>query len=136
MMSVVPGFSIKSLSKIELIIISVLLSVSFILRFPQLGYSNFYGDETKAVFYNKSISITDFLLDQRKGPLQFVITWLTENTINGFNEKYIRLPFAMAGSLSVLVFYLIVRNLFGWKEAVYASFLFTLSGFNIAFSRT
>ena len=129
-------FFTYSFSKIELIIIAVLLSVTVILRFPQLGYSHFYGDETKAIFYNKSISITDFLLDQRKGPLQFVITWLTENTFNGFNEKYIRLPFAMAGSLSVLVFYLIVRNLFGWKEAVYASFLFTLSGFNIAFSRT
>src|SRR3989344_4969589 len=136
MMSVVPGFSIKSLSKIELIIISVLLSVSFILRFPQLGYSHFYGDETKAVFYNKSISITDYLLDQRKGPVQFIITWLTENTFNSFNEVYIRLPFALSGFLSVIIFYLIVRNMFGWKEAAFASSLFTLSGFNIAFSRT
>src|SRR3989344_3291962 len=82
-------FFTYSFSKVELIIIAVLLSVTVILRFPQLGYSHFYGDETKAIFYNKSISITDFLLDQRKGPIQFVVTWVSENIVGGFNEKFI-----------------------------------------------
>src|SRR3989304_8525788 len=113
-------FFTYSFSKVELIIIAVLLSVTVILRFPQLGYSHFYGDETKAIFYNKSISITDFLLDQRKGPIQFVVTWVSENIVGGFNEMYIRFPFALAGSFSVLVFYLLVKNLFGGREAVFA----------------
>src|SRR3972149_1166207 len=135
MTPIIDFFKLK-LSKTEFISLILLLSVTVILRFPQLGYSHFYGDETKAIFYNKSISITDFLLDQRKGPIQFVVTWVSENIVGGFNEMYIRFPFALAGSFSVLVFYLLVKNLFGWREAVFASFLFTLSGFNIAFSRT
>src|SRR3989344_7139823 len=107
MTPIIDFFKLK-LSKTEFISLILLLSVTVILRFPQLGYSHFYGDETKAIFYNKSISITDFLLDQRKGPLQFVITWLTENTFNGFKDNYIRLPFALSGFLSIIIFYLIV----------------------------
>ena len=123
-------------NRIELIFILVLIFVSAFLRFPQLGYSHFYGDETKTLFTRKDVSATDFLLDKRKGPVQFLVSWVSEKTFGGFNEATIRLPYAIAGFLSVLVFYLIVRNLFNYQIAFLSAFLFSTNGFFVAFSRT
>ena len=47
------------------------------LRFVNLGYSDYQGDEIKALFRSLAgASLLSFLLDQRKGPLQFLVTYL------------------------------------------------------------
>jgi 4-amino-4-deoxy-L-arabinose transferase-like glycosyltransferase len=124
------------INKIEILSLLIILVIGCIFRFWGLGYSHFYGDETKTLYLDKTVPAASFLLDQRKGPVQFLVSWVVEKITGGYSELYIRIPFAIAGWLSILAFYLTVRKLFGWKASVISTFLFSLNGFNIAFSRT
>jgi 4-amino-4-deoxy-L-arabinose transferase-like glycosyltransferase len=111
--------------------------VAFILRFVSLGYSDFQGDEIKALFLpDSSESITDFLLSQRKGPLQFLITFLIKIIDPLYTNQFmVRLPFAIAGFLAVIYFYKLIKRHFGERIAFYASLLLATNGFFVAFSR-
>jgi len=113
----------------------LILSVSAFLRFSQLGYSNFYGDETKALYYGKNKSAIEHFLNQRKGPGQFLVAWSIETITNSYDELFMRLPSAVLGVLSVYILYLLVKNLFNEKVALISSLFFSLNGLYIAFSR-
>jgi len=98
----------------NLILIIILLLGGFALRFINLGYSDYQGDEIKAFFNPKEDGdYIQFLLDQRKGPNQFLVTGAIKGFTNNFENYFLtRLPFAMAGILSIYVFYLVVKRLF------------------------
>ena len=121
---------------IRTVLLGLLLFVTVFLRLAGLGYSHFYGDETKSLYTRKDVAASDFLLNQRKGPVQFGTAWFAEKVSGGFDEFHIRLPFALAGILSVFVFYFLVKNLFDWRIATISAFLLGLNGFYVAFSRT
>ncbi len=120
----------------EILVLLIILIVTLFLRVPDLGYSHFYGDETKTLYLRKDVGAKEFLLNQRKGPVQFLVAWGAEKFSGGYNEKSIRLPFALAGTLAVFTFYLVVKELLNWHVAALSSFMFSLNGFNVAFSRT
>ncbi len=122
--------------KYELGFLLLLFVVTTFFRFYQLGYSHFYGDETKALYLRKDVAASDFLLNQRKGPVQFLAVWGAEKTFGGYDELTTRIPFAVASVASVFAFYVLVRLLFGFKSAAFASLLFALNGFFIGFGRT
>lgn len=110
---------------------------AFLLRFVNLGYSDYQGDEIKALYTpSQTDTFFTYLMDQRKGPIQFVVTYLLKFIDPTYeNEFLIRLPFALAGVLAVVFFYKLVSKHFGEKIAFYASFLMATNGFFIAFSR-
>lgn len=115
-----------------------LLAVTTIwLRLANLGYSDYQGDEIKAFFLpNPGQSISDFLFTQRKGPMQFLVTYLLKLINPAYtNEFLLRLPFALAGMFAVFFFYKFVRLHFGRKVALFSSFFLSTNGFLIAFSR-
>lgn len=122
--------------KTELYLLLLILIASVFLRFYQLGYSHFYGDEIKTLYLRKDVSAFNFLMNQRKGPGQFVASWAMEKVSGGYSELWIRFPYAVVGTLLIFVFYYFVRQNFGTAAALYSSIFFSLSGFNIAFSRT
>lgn len=124
------------INKSELFFLFLIFGVTCVLRFWDLGYSHFYGDETKTLYLDKTVTAVNFILDQRKGPVQFLVAWFMEKVSGGYNEFYIRLPFAIAGTLSVLVLYLLSKKFFGVKAALISTFLYSVSGFSVAFSRT
>jgi len=128
--------SFISKNKFEIFAVFLLLSLTVFLRFTKLGYSHFYGDETKALTIYKSESIESFLLKQRKGPVQFLTTFAVTKYIDNWDEGTVRMPFAFASTLGIVVLYLLLREKFGKWSAVAASFLYSLSGFSIAFGRT
>jgi 4-amino-4-deoxy-L-arabinose transferase-like glycosyltransferase len=127
---------IKKMPKIEIYLLGALLVITALLRFWNLGYSDFYGDETKTFYLDKTVTANEFFMNQRKGPLQFFVVWGMEKVLGGFDEFGTRLPFAVASFLSVVVFYYLVRRLFNWQVAVVATTLFSVSGFSVAFGRT
>jgi hypothetical protein len=108
-----------------------------ILRIVNLGYSNYQGDEIKALFLPlPGQSFFQFIMDQRKGPVQFVITLLVKWADPTYSNQFIvRLPFAIAVILAVYFFYKFVELHFGKKVAFYASLFFSTNGFLVAFSR-
>jgi 4-amino-4-deoxy-L-arabinose transferase-like glycosyltransferase len=117
--------------------IILVLIISAALRFINLGYSDYQGDEIKA-FYRPTTGQTmvEFLMAQRKGPIQFFVTGIEKLILGDFdNNLLIRLPFALANLLSVFFFYKFVELLFNKKTAVYASLFYTVNGFIVAFSR-
>lgn len=127
------------LKKINLkifLILVILLFASWV-RIQNVGYSDYQGDEIKA-FFNPAQDgeYIQFLLDQRKGPNQFIVTGLIKEITNNYENYFLtRIPFALAGVLSVVVFYFVVRNYFGTNIAIWGSVFFATNGFLIAFSR-
>lgn len=117
--------------------IFIILFLAFWLRFVNLGYSDFQGDEIKAFFIpDEGQTVTQFLLDQRKGPLQFVATkFLSIFDSNYENQFLMRFPFALSGFLTVLFFYLTFRLHFGEKVAVFASIFIAFNGLFVGLTR-
>ena len=124
------------IKKVDLSLV-IVLCIAFILRFVSLGYSDFQGDEIKALFLpDETDSISEFFLTQRKGPVQFLITFLIKLVDPLYlNQFLVRFPFALAGFISVYYFYKLIKHHFGEKIAFYASLLLATNGFFIAFSR-
>lgn len=128
-------FSIKYIKEnIQIIIVFI---VSAVLRISNLGYSDFQGDEIKALYYpNSGQSFFEFILDQRKGPVQFFITYILKFIDPLYENQFLlRLPFALAGIFAVIFFYKFVKLHFGDKVAFYSSLFFATNGLFIAFSR-
>lgn len=111
--------------------------VSFSLRFINLGYSDYQGDEIKSFFIlEQGQSVSDFLLNQRKGPGQFFITLLVKLVNPGYDNEFVtRFLFALAGSLAVVYFFKFIKHNFDTKIAFYASMFFATNGFFVALSR-
>ena len=120
--------------------ITLLLLVGFSLRFLRLGYSDFQGDEINAIChaseYESLLSFARFLLDQRKGPVQYLITCAYSLLDPAFSsELALRLPFAVASGLGLAAFYLLVWRWFGKRTAALAGFLLATNGLFVAFGR-
>lgn len=130
-----PGILLKKLN-FEQTFLLLLVIASFSVRVSGLGYSHYYGDEIKTLYLDKTVAAFEFLLDQRKGPVQFVATWVMEKISGGYNEAWIRLPFSLASVLSVVVFYFVVKKLFGNTAAYFSTTIYAFSGFSVAFGRT
>lgn len=122
--------------KVERYVLTFILLITVLLRFPGLGYSHFYGDETKTLYWDKRIPAKEFFLNQRKGPVQFFVVWAVETITGGFDELAVRMPFAVAGTVSVFIFYLILKSWFNKRVGYIGAFLFATNGFFVAFSKT
>ena len=125
------------MKKIYLVIFLIILILGSWLRITNLGYSDYQGDEIKAFFNPKEDGdYIKFLLDQRKGPNQFIVTGFLKGLTNNFDNYFLtRLPFALAGILSILFFYLITKRVASEKAAIYSLIFFVTNGFLVAFSR-
>ena len=114
-----------------------LIFVTLWLRLANLCYSDYQGDEIKALLRPADgQSVSEFLLDQRKGPVQFLITYTLGFIDPTFlNQFLFRLPFSLAGIISVYLFYKLLKYHFNDKVALYGSLFFSLNGILVAFSR-
>ena len=104
------------------------------LRLLFLDYSHFQGDEIKAL-YPPGARFPDFLLAQKKGPVQFLITRMVLALTGGYVEWQTRLPFSLASLLSVYVASRLVREEFGRQPALLGAALIGSCGLLVAFGR-
>lgn len=123
---------------LEILLLSILFVLVVALRFPNLGYSDYIGDEHKA-FIQPGVNQSnwDFFMEQRKGPMQFLVSYIpylfTQDWRNEFAE---RIPFTVFGTLSIFVFYAFLRKLTKNKYIAFtAAMLLSLNGFIIGFAR-
>jgi 4-amino-4-deoxy-L-arabinose transferase-like glycosyltransferase len=123
--------------KIHLIPPGILILVTAWLRLANLGYSDYQGDEVKALAGPiQGQSLTNFLLEQRKGPVQFILTYLINLAHPSQADEFLtRLPFAIAGILSIYFFYRLVFLLYGKKIAIYAALLLSINGLFVGLTR-
>ena len=118
----------------------ILFLATFILRFINLGYSEFQDDEKKTrIVLNQQTNLIDFFLSQRKGPMQFLVAYvpLTYFQSNGYvNEFAVRLPFTVANFVTVFVLYALILKLTkSHLASFFVAFLFLVNGFVVGFSR-
>jgi len=123
--------------KIKWIPFLFLIFITFWLRLANLGYSDYYGDEIKAMWRPApGQSAIEFLYAQKKGPIEFLVTYLVKLIAPSYsNEFLLRLPFALTGILAVYFFYKLVRLNFGQKIALYATLLFSINGIFVGLMR-
>lgn len=129
---------IKGLFKTEYLFILILLVGSCYLRFKNLGYSDYIGDEHKAFLeLSEGQTTWDFFMSQRKGPMQFLVSQIPYSITGDFRNEFAqRLPFSIISVLAVLVFYTLVKKL--TKESLIAfisTFLLMVNGFIVGFGR-
>lgn len=127
-------------NKITYLQIGLLIGISLGLRFVYLGYSNFQGDEINALCrvadFKSRYQFLIYLLGQRKGPVQFLLTCALSLVNPSFSSELLfRLPFAIANLLALICFLLLVYRLFSLEAAIYSSFLFATNGIFVAFAR-
>ena len=128
----------KVFSAIKGNILPIVLGLGAIwLRLANLGYSDYQGDEIKALFLpDTTQSISSFLLTQRKGPIQFLVTFILKIFDPTYSNRFfMRLPFAIAGILTVYFFDKFVEMYFSKKAAFFGAFFLATNGFFVAFSR-
>jgi hypothetical protein len=125
-------------NKLELLLLLILFTVTFILRVPNLGYSDYIGDEHKATIQlDTDQSLWHFFTHQRKGPMQFFVSYIPYAITGDFtNELAERIPFTIYGIASIFVFYALVKKLTKdvWV-AFLASMFLTVNGFIVGFAR-
>jgi len=116
----------------------ILFVASFTLRFINLSYSEFQDDEQKTYLGpEKNESNIEFLLRQRKGPMQFLISYIPFSMFKEeVNELAVRLPFTLFNFLSVFVLYgFIYKVTKSHLASLLTSLLYSINGFIVGFSR-
>lgn len=134
-MLIKPGKLVEKVG-FEKVFIGLVFILGFFVRTLDLGYSHYYGDEIKTLYLDKTVSASEFFLNQRKGPVQFFAVWVMEKISGGFSEGIIRLPFSLASSLSIIFFYLFVKKIFGRNAGYFSTAIYAFWGFSVAFART
>jgi len=124
-------------TKARFIPLLFLLFVTLWLRLANLGYSDYQGDELKALASPAAgQSLFDFLLEQKKGPTQFIASALIRLAHPTLENQFVtRLPFAVAGIAAVYIFYRLVASHFGQRIAVMATLLLSINGLLVGLAR-
>lgn len=124
-------------NKLTILPILFLALITIWFRLVNLGYSNYQGDEISALPpANSDQGLVNYLLEQKKGPVQYVTTLLIKQITPDYSNEFLtRLPFALAGILAIFFFYKLVDLHFGRKIALFASLFLTTNGLIIGLTR-
>ena len=116
-----------------------LLLVGAFLRFWNLDYSEFQGDEARAMLMAAgAIRGEDGILFlHRKGPAEILVPMAFYALHGTTNELVSRLPFALANVAGLLSVYILTRRLFSdrWLASIVALGLLAVDGYLVAFGR-
>lgn len=120
--------------------IGLLLGAAVALRFVDLGYSEFQGDEINALCraskFDGIVRFLGYLLSRRKGPIQYSLTCAYSLVDPAFSSEFaVRLPFAIASLLAVICFFLVARRLFNLRVGIFAGALYATNGIFIGQAR-
>jgi hypothetical protein len=138
---VAPHHPSAPVDKKRMVYIAALLAVLLLaglFRFAGLGYSEFQGDEIKALMpAARALQGQPNVLfeDRKKGPGEILLPMMFWRLTGTIDESTARLPFAVAGLSTVLAIYLIGRKMAGEHAGLMAAMLLALNGFFVAFSR-
>ena len=122
----------------RLIPLAVVLLIAGLFRFASLGYSEFQGDEVKAMMPAAQVLEGDpdaLMLGRKKGPAEILLPMLPWRLAETTDEASARLPFALAGLGTLATLFLLGRKLGGDQAGLAAAGVAALNGLLIAFSR-
>lgn len=110
--------------------------VGGLMRFPNLAYSEFQGDEARVMLRAAQAIGGDpqALLGHLKAPAEILLPTLTYAVTGQIDEATARLPFALANFLALFALFLLGRRLFGPLAGWVAAMLLALDGYFIGFA--
>jgi hypothetical protein len=125
------------INKVYSIPILFLIFVTLWLRLVNLGYSDYQGDEIRAMWRPASgQGGLDYLFAQTKGPAEYLVSYLVKRIDPDYsNELLLRLPFSLAGILGITFFYRLVELHYGRKIALYSTLLLSINGIFVGLMR-
>ncbi|MBK8049759.1 MAG: glycosyltransferase family 39 protein, partial [Anaerolineales bacterium] len=114
-----------------------LLIVGSVVRFGNLGYADFQGDEARAALRSAAIlqGYEDVLMLHKKGPTEILLPTLLYTLTGHLTEATARLPFAIANLLGLFAVWILGWRLFNPMAGWIAALFFALDGYFIGFSR-
>ena len=120
------------------IIVSIIIFIGILLRFYQIDFNSLWYDELFTWEKSSYNAFSDVLLygvwNDTHPPVHISIMYLIQN-IFGDSEIALRTPSAIAGSATILVTYLLGRDLYRTTIGLFASSLVTCSYFLIYYSQ-
>jgi 4-amino-4-deoxy-L-arabinose transferase-like glycosyltransferase len=117
-------------------VVAISLVAAFF-RLPNLGYSEFQGDEAKILVKAAATiqGIDDALFLHNKGPAEILVTAFVFATAGRVNEALARLPFTLANLSGTVALLVVGRRYFDWHTGWWAAILIALNGYFVAFAR-
>ncbi len=124
-------------SRMALLGLASVVLVAALLRLPNLGYSDFQGDEARAMLRASEViqGYPSALVIHKKGPLEILVPTGLYAVQQRINEAQARLPFALAGLLGIAVVYLLGWRMFGAVAGWVAAMLLAVDGYLVGFAR-
>lgn len=115
----------------------IVIGVAGFLRFANLDYAEFQGDEGRALLRATAVlqGYDNVLFLHRKGPQEILTPAVTYALTGRLTEAAARLPFAVAGVAGVWAIYCLGRRLFGPLAGSAAALLLAVDGYLIGFAR-
>lgn len=113
------------------------LLVGGFFRFVNLDYSEFQGDEARAMLRAAAVvqGYDDVLFLHKKGPAEILVPAALYVFTGRITESAARLPFALINLASVFAVFVLGRRMFGAVAGWIAAMLLALNGYYIAFGR-
>lgn len=130
------GFFLRETGVLPLV---ALLLVAAFFRLTHLGYSEFQGDEARAMLLAAGVlqGQDEILFLHKKGPVEVLLPAAFYALQGTADELTARLPFALASLAGVLTVYILARRLFPRHPLVapVAAGLLAVDGYLVAFGR-
>jgi len=115
----------------------LLLGLGGFYRFTSLGYSDFHGDEARAVLRAAAVlqGYEDVLFLHRKGPAEILLPTVVYALTGQLTEAIARCLFAFANWVGILAVFVLGDRLWGPLAGWMAALFLALNGYLIGFSR-
>ncbi len=115
----------------------LVLAVGAALRLPNLGYSEFQGDEARVMLRASEVieGYENALFAHQKMPGEILVETATYAVTRQMDETAARLPFTVAGLAALLGVLLFGARLFGPAAGISAALLAAVTGYFVAFAR-
>ena len=117
--------------------VMLVLVVGGLLRLPNLGYSEFQGDEARVMLRASEVieGYENALFAHQKMPGEILVETAVYAVTRQMDETAARLPFTVAGLAALVGVMLLGARLFGPVAGVSAGLLAALTGYFVAFAR-
>jgi uncharacterized membrane protein len=120
----------------NVIILSALCILGLFLRIFELGRKPLWLDEASSYFLTNQANIADVwtaAFNDHHAPLHFIVLWIVK--LAGANEFWLRLPSAIAGALTIIVVFLLAKELASEDAGLIAAALLAVSPYHILYSQ-
>lgn len=132
-----PGGFLALMRVLPLIVMGWIAALAIGLRLYNLGEHGFWYDEVVTAHVTRLPTLGDTVAFVQSwgdhAPLTYMVTWLLRGL--GGGEWAVRLPFAIAGALSVGALFLLGRTILPLRAALIATFLMAVAPFAVYYSQ-